>query len=104
MSQIGVELIYPLIEIKYCDNSAQNPVYFRGEEFYTLTRNTINEILDEQECFSIKDLAINGNDLIKMGYTGKKIGIILNNVLEMVINEKIENSSEAIFSYIRGLF
>ena len=104
MSQIGVELIFPLIEIKYCDNSAQNPIYFRGEEFYTLTRNTIKEILDEQECFSIKDLAINGNDLIKMGYNGKKIGIILNDVLEMVINEKIENSPDAIFAYINGMF
>ena len=104
MSQIGVELIFPLIEIKYCDNSAQNPIYFRGEEFYTLTRNTIKEILDEQECFSIKDLAINGNDLIKMGYNGKKIGIILNDILEMVINEKIENSPDAIFAYINGMF
>ena len=104
MSQIGVELILPLIEIKFCDNSAQNPLYFRGDEFYTTTRNIIKEILDEQQCFSIKDLAINGNDLIKMGYKGKKIGVILNDVLEMVINEKIENSSDAIFSYINGMF
>ncbi len=104
MSQIGAELIFPLVEIKYCDNSAQNPEYYRGDEFYKETKNIINEIITEKECFSIRDLAINGNDLIKMGYDGKKIGTILKNVLELVINEKIENSVDAISSYVKGMF
>ena len=104
MSQIGTELIFPLMEIKYCDNSAQNPAYYRGDEFYEETKNIINEIITEKECFSIKDLAINGNDLIEMGYNGKKIGAILKNVLEMVINEKLENSVDAISSYVKGMF
>ena len=100
MSKIGSDLIFDLIHIKYCDNSAQNPEYFRGDDFYNKTYDMINEILNEQECFSVKDLKINGNDLISMGYKGKEIGKILDNVLERVIDETIRNDYGEICDYI----
>ncbi len=102
MSQIGAELIFPLIEIKYCDNSAQNPEYYRGDEFYNETKNIITEIITEKECFSIKDLAINGNDLIQLGFKGKKIGETLNCLLDLVIKENLENKYEDIISYVKN--
>ena len=104
MSQIGKDLISDLIHIKYCDNSAQNPEYFRGEEFYKTTYEMINKILDNQECFSIKDLKINGNDLISMGFKGKDIGKILNTILDLVIKEKIKNEMSEITDYVYSHF
>ncbi len=104
MSQIGQDLIFDLIEIKRCDNSAQNPKYFRGENFYEDTYKIINEIISGEECFSIRDLKINGNDLIEMGYKGKQIGDILNNVLEKVINDVLKNETESIKKYILSAF
>ncbi len=101
MSQIGVDLIFDLIEIKYCDNSAQNPEYFRGEEFYKQTRDIINEIINEKECFSIKHLTIDGYDLIALGYKGKKIGEILEKCLTAVIDGKVENEKEKLLKYIQ---
>ena len=53
-----------------------------------------------QECFSVKDLKINGNDLLDMGFKGKEIGKILDHVLECVINEIINNDYEEIRGYI----
>ena len=104
MSQIGQDLIFDLIEIKRCDNSAQNPKYFRGENFYEDTYKIINKIISGEECFSIRDLKINGNDLIEMGYKGKQIGDILNNVLEKVINDALKNETESIKQYILSAF
>lgn len=104
MSQIGAEQIFPLIEIKYCDNSAQNPEYYRGDDFYKTTRGIINNILNEKECFSVKHLAINGNDLISMGFHGKEIGKILNTLLNLVINEKIENNCDSLSDYVKNNF
>lgn len=104
MSQIGQDLIFDLIEIKRCDNSAQNPKYFRGENFYEDTYKIINKIISGEECFSIRDLKINGNDLIEMGYKGKQIGDILNNVLEKVINDVLKNETESIKQYILSAF
>ena len=100
MSKIGSDLIFDLIHIKYCDNSAQNPEYFRGEGFYKEAYSIIDDIINQQECFSIKDLKINGNDLISMGYNGKEIGKILNHILECVINEKLANDYNALRDYI----
>ena len=48
--------------------------------------------MQQKDCFTLKDLAVNGNDLIELGYKpGKKIGTVLNQLLEMVINDKIAN-------------
>ena len=101
MSQIGSDLIFDLIEIKYCDNSAQNPKYFRGEDFYNQTRNVINEIINEKECFSIKHLEIDGNDLIALGFKGKKIGETLEKCLNAVIDGKVENEKDKLIKFIQ---
>ena len=60
----------------------------------------IDEIISHQECFSIKDLKINGNDLISMGFKGKEIGKILEKILECVINETLKNDYDEICDYI----
>jgi len=52
-----------------------------------------HQILENNECFSLKQLAINGSDLIELGIkNGKEIGDKLNALLQMVIEEKIENN------------
>ena len=42
----------------------------------------IDEELKNQNALSLKDLAINGNDIISLGGSGKQIGIILNQLLD----------------------
>ena len=101
MSQIGKDLIFDLIEIKRCDNSAQNPIYYRGDEFYAETLALINEIINEKECFSVKDLKINGNDLIALGFKGKEIGEKLNLCLDAVIEGKVENEYKKLTNFVK---
>ncbi len=101
MSQIGKDLIFDLIEIKRCDNSAQNPIYYRGDEFYAETLDIINEIINENECFSVKDLKINGNDLIDLGFKGKQIGEKLTLCLDAVIEGKVENDRQKLINFIK---
>lgn len=101
MSQIGKEMIFDLIEIKKCDNSAQNPKYYRGDDFYTETIRIINEIISENECFSVKDLKINGNDLISLGFKGKEIGEKLNLCLDAVIDGKTKNEYRELIEFIK---
>ena len=45
---------------------------------------------------------INGNDLLKLGFKGKDIGITLNIILEKVIKGDIENVKDSIISFIKG--
>lgn len=45
--------------------------------------------------FSLKDLAVNGKDLIEIGYKpGKEIGEVLNNLLDSVISGENINEKE----------
>jgi tRNA nucleotidyltransferase (CCA-adding enzyme) len=64
----------------------------------TKIQHIMYEILDKQAAFSLKDLKINGNILIKKYgmKPGKEIGDILNQLLEDVINENIENTEDAL--------
>ncbi len=101
LSQIGVDLTYDLIEIKHCDNSSQNPEYYRGDIFYKATYDMLDEIINGDECFSIKDLKINGNDLIAIGFKGKDIGKALQKCLDGVIAEKVQNNFDDLIKYAK---
>ncbi|MBD5142811.1 MAG: CCA tRNA nucleotidyltransferase [Ruminococcus sp.] len=52
-------------------------------------------------CCSIKDLAINGNDLLKLGFQGKQIKYILNSVLDAVISESCLNQKQVLLSFVK---
>ena len=61
----------------------------------------LNEIIENNEPYLIKDLAINGNDLIKLGYSGQKIGEILEKLLDAVIDNPQYNTKEKLVNLIQ---
>ena len=56
--------------------------------------NVLNEIIYNNEPCRIEDLDINGNDLKSIGYKGKEISSILNNLLNSVIVGICENQKK----------
>lgn len=61
--------------------------------------------LDEEEnCFSLKDLAVNGNDVktLLVLKEGKEVGKALNRLFEMVINEEVENTKDALLEVLKN--
>ena len=53
------------------------------------------QILEQNQCVSLKSLALTGNDLIALGIPkGKEIGIVLNELLEDVIAQPEHNNRE----------
>ncbi len=61
-------------------------------------------ILENGECYSLKDLAINGDDLAEIGLQGKSIGDALSLALKSVISGKWNNEKEEILSHFRKKF
>ena len=62
----------------------------------------LNEILAENAALKIKDLKVNGADLIGLGIKpGRQIGEILNKLLDLVIDEDIENNKDILLSYVK---
>jgi len=96
INRIGEDL-YPLyIKIHAADVAAQSD-FMKAEKLTFLVE--LNRIYEEikaaRQCVTLKDLAINGNDLIKIGIPkGKKMGQILNTLLDDVIDNPEHNTRE----------
>ena len=70
---------------------------YNGENFNKVHcfKQVLEDVLKEESCFKLKDLAINGKDLLAIGIPeGKMIGNILNKLLLMVIDGEIPNEKE----------
>lgn len=98
LSKIGEAQFRRLLRVKRADVLAQNPIYANERlEKITNIERILNKIISESCCFTLRDLAINGDDLIQLGIPkGKKIGFILNQLLEMVLSEEVENNKDAL--------
>ena len=91
-----VELFEDLIKVNWADTLAKNPKYAKQKILNLIEcEKEFKHIINQKECFNLKDLAINGKDLISIGIKpGKDIGHILNNMLEIVINNPELNEKE----------
>ena len=66
--------------------------YDLSEEVYDKISKQVSDIIGRQECFSLKQLAINGSDLKQLGLTGTKISSTLNQCLLWVIEGQVDNN------------
>jgi tRNA nucleotidyltransferase (CCA-adding enzyme) len=63
------------------------------------------EIIEKEECFSLKDLEINGSDLISAGFEpGKQMGEILETLLEKVIEGEVKNEKNELLFIAKNNF
>lgn len=95
MNIIGIENFKRLMKVQKADILAQSK-YMQDAKLKNLNLAcyTFEGILRRNECYKIKDLKINGSDLIHLGITdGKTIGDILEILLDNVIDETIKNDS-----------
>ena len=81
-----------------CDFGGKGVENGEAEPFSAI-RACLAEVLAEEACLTVKDLAINGKDLIETGIpAGPKIGECLASLLEQVQDEKIPNTREALLT------
>ena len=57
--------------------------------------------IENCDVYSLKYLAINGNDLIELGYKGKQIGEILNKLLDLVMRDRIKNTRAELLQIVK---
>jgi tRNA nucleotidyltransferase (CCA-adding enzyme) len=92
-----------LLSVKRADALAQAPnkLMNRLKEIDAIEIIS-NEVIAENACTTLKDLAITGKDLITLGIpASKRIGEILNQLLEDVINENLANEKEVLLAEIQ---
>jgi tRNA nucleotidyltransferase (CCA-adding enzyme) len=104
LNYFGEKDIYNLFALKRADNLGQNPDCFSKMPSMDEALKIINDIINEQECFSPKNLKIDGKDLIEIGITdGKEIGYILGELLNLVVDESIVNEKDSLIEKAKEL-
>lgn len=103
LNKLGSEsLLRCLFMLKYSDISGQ-AIKGRAERLREVDNlfTILNDVLKQQACFSLKDLAVNGRDLIAAGMKpGKEIGAALNQMLELVLNDECANDKNALLKAV----
>lgn len=102
INRIGEDIFPLLFSVKNADIMAQSD-YKREEKLQKLAviREIYEEILEKNECLSLKDLAVTGSDLIANGMQpGKEIGIVLHKLLEIVLENPDLNQKEYLLSLL----
>ena len=62
---------------------------------------SLDALLAEQPCFTLKDLAVNGPDLTPLGLKGKAVGDALQSLLEAVMDGLVPNEKEALLHHLK---
>lgn len=109
LRKIGPEMLNKLIFVKIADIYAHSEINREERRDKCLgVKLIMKQILAEQQCFQIKDLAINGHDVMTLGVeSGPKVGVVLNHLLDEVLEENIENEHEVLLTeakrYLEGM-
>ena len=88
-----------LLEIQRCDRLAHHPD-FRDlpQEWYALPA-MVEKLRAEHACLSLRDLAVNGRDLMALGIpAGREVGRILQELLDAVVDGNLENEKKALLA------
>jgi len=104
LGRLGPETFFRLLEVKRADGMGQDYelVKDRLAELDGL-RAKAEEIVARGQCFALKDLAVNGRDVLAAGVPpGPEVGRALNRLLERVLSGELANEREALLEALRG--
>ena len=105
MNRISAELFPYYMKVRMADTLAQSD-YQRDKKLENLAgiEECYQEILEKKQCVSLKELKVNGQDLIAAGIEkGPKIGQTLQTLLQEVIEEPEKNTREYLLARIKEL-
>ncbi|MCH5296782.1 MAG: HD domain-containing protein [Ruminococcus sp.] len=93
LKKVGEDRFRKLFKVFRADIMAQSDYQKQSKlALVDLAENDFQFIIEKEQCFSLKQLAVNGNDMISIGIKdGKKIGNTLKILLNMVIEDEIDN-------------
>lgn len=100
INRVGIENLDKLFELQIADVGAGKSV--QDVSCILNLKHEVDKILNEKQPLTVKDLKINGYDLIAMGLTpGRKIGNVLKELLDAVLAKPELNNEDYLRRYVR---
>ncbi len=102
LNRLGPEAFFQLLEVKRADSMGQayEKVKDRLTELDEIKAKA-EQILEERQCLTLKDLAVNGRDVIAAEIEpGPEVGRVLNELLERVLNGQTPNERDVLLKWV----
>ena len=100
LSQLGEARVRDLLAIKKGDCVGQETHPENLARLCEIER-LLDKVLAAALCFSLRDLAVDGNDVKALGLSGRAVRAMLQALLDAVIDERTDNTREALLAYAR---
>lgn len=98
LNQLQYTTLENLLAVKKADAIAQNNSYLKAK---LEAIKEIQNIASKEQKLTVKDLAVNGYDMMNLGLKGKDIGEMLNYLLVKVLDNPTCNNRESLLLYAR---
>ena len=100
LNRLGEETFFQLIEVHKADTLTLAPAY--RDRVHTLdeTAALARSVLADTPCLTLRDLAVNGHDLMALGLRGPILGKTLNSLLDRVLEGTLDNSRAALLEAV----
>ena len=102
VSRFGFPMVESMLALQEADMGSKGAGEDEGSAVFAEVRQLLAALKAEDACLHLKDLAVNGNDLMALGFQGKEIGACLGALLEQVIEERLPNEKEALLAFAAG--
>jgi len=98
-------LFIDLLKLKEASYKARNIDNLQEKiNVLNMIKNMYSDIKEKQQCLSLQELAINGSDLINLGFKqDKNIGILLSKLLEIVIENPKLNNKKTLIQLVKAM-
>lgn len=91
LGRLGWDTVEKLLYLQEADMGSKGTGEPADMAQFSLIRSLLEEIKLENACLRVKDLAVDGHDLLALGYQGKAIGETLTALLDQVLDEALPN-------------
>ena len=101
LQKLGEEDVRRLIALQKADTCGQAPACRERLPLLEEAGQLLDALLHEEACFSLRELAVNGSDLLALGLRGRAIGTALNACLAAVLDGAVPNERTALLQYVQ---
>ncbi len=103
LGKYGVQAVFDLLALQKADFGGKGTK--EESDSFSEVHRLLEEILSEDACLTVQDLAIDGKDLLQLGFpAGKVLGSCLTYLLEQVQDEQIPNHRETLLDSAKVFF
>ena len=101
VAKLGWENIELLLQLQEADMGSKGTGKAEELDQFPRIRGLLDLIRQQESCLSLKDLKVDGRDMLALGLRGKEIGVMLEKLLDGVLEETLPNEREALLEAVK---